>query len=78
VLFEPMYSDFRTVAVIPRDLLNIEHRMAALTHDSRVLFIRRKLYWEQRWLLRTEAVQSLEADRIRMDTRFQGPRPSWV
>ena len=49
-----------------------------VTHDARVCYIRRTLYWRQRWLVRLDEVRSLEANRISADTTFEGPRPIWA
>lgn len=77
-LDQPMFSDFRAVMRVPKSGLDVARRIAALSHDTRVAFIRRKLYWEQRWMLHLEDVRSLEASRIRADGAFAGPKPEWA
>ncbi len=75
---EPMYADFRQPHLAPREALSADRRLAALTHDTRVSFIRRKLYWEQRWRLDLGDVRGLEASRIHGDVAFVGPKPNWA
>lgn len=75
---DPLYSDFRQIQVVPRSSLSPESRLGALTHDARVFFIRRKLYWEQRWFIEPEEVFRIEGERIRNDPNFVGPRPEWA
>lgn len=77
-LSEPMFADFRQVARVARGQLAADRRVAALTHDARVYFIRRKLYWEQRWLLDLEDVFRLERGRIGPDPNFVGEKPAWA
>lgn len=74
----PMFSDFRQVARVARSQLHVSRRVGALTHDARVYFIRRKLYWEQRWRLDVDDVFALEADRIGADHNFVGQKPAWA
>lgn len=74
----PLFSDFRRVRLASRELFTADSRIAALSHDTRVHFIRRKLYWEQRWPISVETTRDLEARRIRSDTAFEGPRPAWA
>lgn len=73
----PMFSNFREVAIVPQEDFTIEHRLAAITHDARVTFIRRKIYFRYRIALTFDDVQKLEARRISNDAMFQGPRPPW-
>ncbi len=75
---DPHYANFREIALISRDNLRAEHRVAALTHDCRVTFIRRWLYFRFRILLSFDEVRNLEAARISMDPTFEGPRPPWA
>ncbi len=75
---QPMYADLLDVVRLPKHEVTVENRIAALTHDARNCFIRRSLYWRQRWLLPASTVQQLEAHRISHDSEFQGPRPSWA
>ena len=75
---EPMFADFLDVARVPIEEMVVERRVAALTHDARNCFIRRSLYWRQRWLLTMANVQELERRRISADPDFLGPRPPWA
>lgn len=75
---EPMFADFREVALVSIEQVSKQYRVAALTHEARVCFIRRSLYWRQRWLLEYETVQGFESDRISDDAAFVGPRPAWA
>lgn len=75
---EPMFADFRQPRRVPRAQLDVSRRVAALTHDTRVYFIRRKLYWEQRWLMDPRDLFGLEASRIRGDPKFLGEKPEWA
>jgi hypothetical protein len=75
---EPMFSNFREVQTVARDGFTFERRLAALTHDARVTFIRREMYFRYRHALTFEDVRKLEAQRISNDPAFQGPRPSWA
>ena len=75
---EPMFADFLHAARVPIEEIGTERRVAALTHDARNCFIRRSLYWRQRWLLTMANVQELERRRISADPDFLGPRPPWA
>lgn len=75
---EPMFSDFRNPALVSRAHLVHDNRIGALTHDARLYFIRRKLHWEQRWLMMIDDVVGYEKFRIGNDAAFIGPRPAWV
>jgi hypothetical protein len=74
----PMFADLRQVAMAPTAEVAQPARVAALAHDTRVHFIRRSLYWRQRWLLTTDVVREYEAHRISKDSDFKGPRPDWA
>ena len=74
----PMFVDFREIETSKPTETTPERRIAALTHDTRLYFIRRHLYWQQRWMLPLESIRQLEAERIAGDPYFQGPRPSWA
>ena len=74
----PMFADLREVAMLPKAEVTSDHRVAALTHDARVHFIRRSLYWRQRWFVSLNDVRDLEAVRIGSDPNFEGPRPDWA
>jgi hypothetical protein len=78
VLEQPMFADFRTVSRVDRSHFAADNRVGAMTHDARVFFIRRKLYWEQRWAMNVGDVQGFEALRIGGDPAFMGPKPPWV
>lgn len=75
---EPMFADFLHVVRVPKDEVSVERRIASLSHDARNCFIRRSLYWRQRWLLTATNVQELERSRISADPKFVGPRPLWA
>ncbi len=75
---EPMFSNFREIATLAKEHFTQGKRLAALTHDARVTFIRRAIYWDYRHFLSFEEVRSLEAARISSDSAFKGPRPSWA
>lgn len=77
-LHEPMYADFHQPARIPRAELSVDRRVAALTHNARLYFIRRKLYWEQRWFMALEDVLGFEKVRIAGDSAFVGDKPEWA
>lgn len=77
-LAEPMWADLRDIASSPRDQFDASKRVGALSHDARVTFIRRYLYFRFRLALRFEQVRDLEAARIGADPAFSGPRPDWA
>ena len=77
-LSDALFADFRDVRVVPQAALDRERRVRAMTHDARVHFIRRKLYFRYRWLLSVDDVRALEAQRIAGDPDFIGPRPAWA
>lgn len=74
----PMWADFRDLLLAPREQFTQDARLAALSHDARVTFIRRYLYFRLRWSLSFEQVREMEAARIAADSAFAGPRPDWV
>ncbi len=74
---QPMFSDFREVTLIDRHQLLAMTRLAAMSHDLRLYFIRRKIYFRYRFRLQIEAVLDLERTRIANDPAFVGPRPTW-
>jgi hypothetical protein len=74
----PMWADFRELVPAPREQFAQEARIGALTHDARVTFIRRYLYFRLRWWLSFEQVRAMEAARIGADPAFAGPRPDWA
>jgi hypothetical protein len=75
---QPMFSDFRDVTLVDREGLLGMKRVAAMTHDLRLYFIRRKIYFRYRFRLGIDAVIDLERMRIRGDPDFVGPKPTWV
>jgi hypothetical protein len=74
----PMWADFRDLGLAPREQFTQEARIGALTHDARLTFIRRYLYFRLRWALSFEQVRAMEAARIGADPAFAGPRPDWA
>jgi hypothetical protein len=74
----PMWADFRELVLAPREQFTQDARIGALTHDARVTFIRRYLYFRLRWSLGFEQVRDMEGARIAADSAFAGPRPDWV
>jgi hypothetical protein len=78
VLAEPGYSNLREVALVDRSHFTPDARVAAMTHDARVTFIRRKLYFRYRIALPLSEVRRLEANRISNDASFEGPKPDWA
>jgi hypothetical protein len=74
---EPLYSNFRELALVPKREL-LERRLRAMTHEARVTFIRRAIYFRHRILIDTADVRRWEATRIMNDPAFAGPRPEWA
>jgi hypothetical protein len=74
----PMFSNFREVETVPREHFTVKRRLAALTHEARVTFIRREIYFRYRIALTYNVVRDLEAQRIGNDSAFKGPRPTWA
>ena len=74
----PMFADFRDLTLVEKDMVTRDRRIAVMSHDARVYFIRRYLYWRQRWKVHIETVLNLERLRISEDPNFQGPRPAWA
>ncbi|MGZ6709614.1 MAG: hypothetical protein ACXVFN_22055 [Solirubrobacteraceae bacterium] len=77
-LDSPMWADLRELILAPREQFTQDARIGALTHDARVTFIRRYLYFRLRWSLTFEQVRDVESARIAADPAFAGPRPDWV
>jgi hypothetical protein len=75
---EPSFSNFRELATIPRASSEPAHRLAAITHDCRVTFIRRWLYFRFRLGFSHDQVRAWEAARISSDATFVGPKPEWA
>jgi hypothetical protein len=74
----PMWADLRAIALVPREQVAVDRRVAALTHDARVTFIRRYIYFRFRLALSFDQVRALEAARIAADPAFAGPKPDWA
>lgn len=75
---EPSFSNFREPATVPRAASGVVHRLSAITHDCRVTFIRRWLYFRFRLGFSRDQVQAWEAARISADAAFVGPKPEWA
>lgn len=75
---EPAYADFRDIVQVDRAAIEIGRRAAAITHDCRVTFIRRWLYFRFRHSFSFETIRDWEAQRIFGDPAFAGPGPSWA
>lgn len=73
-----MYGDFRATTWVRYTDLVAAGRLAALDHDARVHLIRREIHYKYRWVVTLAEVRAAEADRIRKDRNFVGPRPSWA
>ncbi len=73
----PLFSDFRDIRLTDKDAL-IEARLSALTHEARVTFIRRQMYFQYRLRFSYEDVRGWEAARIAADPAYTGPRPDWA
>lgn len=73
-----MYADFRQVRRVRHEDLVSAGRIAAMDHDARVALIRREIYHKYRWLVPMADVRALEAERIRLDPAFCGPKPAWA
>lgn len=74
----PLFSSFRELVRVDRALVDEGVRIAALTHDARVTFIRRALYFWFRYRFTIAQVRAFEAARIGSDPAFEGPRPDWA
>lgn len=75
---EPCFSSFREIATVPREASEPTVRLAAITHECRVTFIRRWLYFRFRLSFALGDVRRWEAARISNDPAFAGPRPEWA
>ena len=69
---------FREIASVARGRFSTEARVGALSHDARVTFTRRYLYFRFRLALSLDQVRDLEAARIHADRAFEGPKPAWA
>jgi hypothetical protein len=77
---EPCFANFREMATVPRKSPGpaSSERLAAITHECRVSFIRRWLYFRFRLAFGTDQVRNWEAVRISADPTFAGPKPEWA
>jgi len=75
---EPAFANFRELATVERDAASPETRIATMTHDCRVAWIRRWIYFRLRLTVTPEQVRAMEAKRIAHDPSFEGPRPEWA
>lgn len=75
---EPAFANFRELATVERGAVSPEARVAAMTHDCRVAWIRRWIHFRLRLTLSPAQVRQMEAERIANDPRFEGPRPEWA
>jgi hypothetical protein len=73
-----LFANFREVISIPQVAVLPEVRARAMTHEARLYFIRRKVFYRYRWNLTIEDVRTLEEERIASDANFAGPRPLWA
>jgi len=58
--------------------VTVERRVGTMSHEARVSFIRRYLYFRFRLLVPFAQVLALEAARIAVDGAFVGDKPGWV
>lgn len=72
------YADFRHLQLAEVGEIVVGRRIHTMSHDARVFFVRRWLYFRFRIHLALEQVRALEAARIRADSAFVGPRPAWA
>lgn len=77
-LAEPMFVDFREVAMVGPERVEKALRARTMSHDARLYLIRRKILFRYRWNLPLEQIKALEAHRIGRDATFEGPRPDWA
>ena len=75
---EPAFANFRELATVERGAASPEARVAAMTHDCRVAWIRRWIYFRLRLAVTLAQVREMEAERIAGDPSFEGPRPEWA
>lgn len=75
---DPAIANFREIASVDRALATSQARLGTLTHDCRVSFVRRWLYFRFRLAFSFEQVRAWEARRISADAEFTGPRPAWA
>ncbi len=72
------FVTFRELTSISANHLTNKSRVLTLTHEGRVTFIRRWIYFRFRWGLSYDEVQEAERVRISADPNFAGPRPVWA
>lgn len=70
----PLFANFREIKVIDKAAL-LADRVAAMTHEARVTFLRRHMYFQYRLAFSHQDVLAWEASRIAADPAFVGPRP---
>jgi len=75
---EPCFANFRELATVPGENVEDLNRVAAITHECRVSFIRRWLYFRFRLAFGLDQVRAWEAARISADPSFAGPKPEWA
>ncbi|MQA74334.1 MAG: hypothetical protein GEU88_08365, partial [Solirubrobacterales bacterium] len=75
---EPGFANFRELATVSRAAASKRGRLAAITHDCRLTFIRRYIYFRFRLAFGLDDVRAWEAHRIANDPSFEGPRPAWA
>lgn len=75
---EPCFVDFREMDSIDRAAASEDSRIATMTHDCRVAWVRRWIHFRLRLPISYQYVQQMEADRIAADALFRGPRPKWA
>ena len=75
---DAMFADFRRLHLVSQDEVRLDKWLAALTHDCRVHFIRRWVYFRFRILLALQQVRELESQRKGNDPAFEGPRSNWA
>jgi len=73
-----MWANLREIGPAAREQFTAGQRVGELTHEARVIFIRRYLYFRFRLALSFEQVRALEAARIGADPAFSGPKPAWA
>jgi hypothetical protein len=75
---EPCFVNFRELRSIDRASISLDSRVATMTHDCRVAWIRRWIYFRLRLTVTLAQVREMEAERIAGDPAFEGPRPDWA
>jgi hypothetical protein len=75
---KPAFVNFRELATVERSAISLDTRVAAMTHDCRVAWIRRWIYFRLRLPVTPARVRAMEARRIADDPAFVGPKPDWA